>query len=67
MTEQIKLNLPCWICHKELFLGQGIVTFPIESLKSPAHLECLKKQWEDSYKKLKEKNMMPIHLLMKHC
>jgi len=55
MTEQIKLNLPCWICHKELFLGQGIVTFPIESLKSPAHLECLKKQWEDSYKKLKEK------------
>ena len=44
MDKKIKLNLPCWICNKELFLGEGIVNYPIESYKSPAHLSCMKAQ-----------------------
>ena len=44
MDKKIKLNLPCWICNKELFLGEGLVTYPVESNKSPAHLSCMKTQ-----------------------
>ena len=41
MTTKIKLNLPCWICNKELYLGEAMVTFGDNNHKSPVHLKCL--------------------------
>jgi len=39
--EKIKLNIPCSICNKELFLGTGLVSFGDE--RTPVHLECYNK------------------------
>jgi hypothetical protein len=50
--EHIKLNTPCWICNKEIFLGEGIVSYPIKEIQCSAlqcfaHLNCvLKKEKE---------------------
>ena len=39
--EKIKLNIPCSICNKELFLGTGLVSFGDE--RTPVHLKCYNK------------------------
>ena len=39
--EKIKLNIPCSICNKELFLGTSLVSFGDE--RTPVHLECYNK------------------------
>ena len=39
--EKIKLNIPCSICDKELFLGTSLVSFGDN--RTPVHLECYNK------------------------
>ena len=48
--------MPCWICDKDLILGEAITTFGDNSHKSPAHLDCVKTQAISEFKeKLKER------------
>ena len=46
--KKIKLNMPCWICGEDLYLGTGLVSYPEDTHKSPAHLDCVLKECKSS-------------------
>ena len=54
--EKIKLNIPCSICDKELFLGTSLVSFGDN--RTPVHLECYNKAGKsEAIKELRERDV----------
>ena len=59
-NKHIKLNMPCWICDKDLILGQAITTFGDNSHKSPAHLDCVRTQAISEFKEKLKQDYLPM-------